>query len=94
LKIIIKTVTMGVSNDKSEIQPINKVSFSDVVVTEPEERNSLDEGRGELNSFNVYTQQKQKIRERQFKRTCQGIIAIVAILVIFTCLIALSSRNT
>ena len=53
---------MGVSNEKSELQPINKVSFSDVVVTEPEERNSLDEGRGELNSFNVYTQQKQKIR--------------------------------
>ena len=85
---------MGVSNDKSEIQPINKVSFSDVVVTEPEERNSLDEGRAELNSFNVYTQQKQKIRERQFKRTCKGIIAIVAILLIFTGLIALSSRNT
>ena len=85
---------MGVSKDKSGSQPINKAFFSDVVVTEPKERNSLDEGGDELNSFNIYKRQKQKIRKEQFKRTCQGIMAIVAILIIFTALIALSSRNT
>tara|TARA_Y100000768_G_C23973481_1_gene681778 strand:- start:761 stop:1561 length:801 start_codon:yes stop_codon:yes gene_type:complete len=83
---------MNTFNQGIKFEPVNRtpqVSFSDVVVSSEEDRDSLDE----KGSFSTYKKQEHNKILNIKKRRCCGIIIITTLILLFISILAISSLN-